>query len=314
MKSVFKQLPLALAVSTCLAIPAVHAGGHGGHKRPPAHKSDYKSNKQEHERYSASYTKVKTVSKNITEQDIYYYGDVHVEGKIKVDAHSTASVNSHQANQLNKQTNVLLDNHAKTADGVMKEANGNVSVNVAAGDNNQQDNSTAMAKVDAYFVFGASDAVVATHQDNEWNSTLRLGGKNKAGLGSNAIAGASGNIAFNSTAGNSNQQQNNTAISSASGPLATATVSSEQTVDRNTTLNAPLIFSDLSDDDLYSESGRWDTLYEAAVAAPKNYAQMDQGALAGASGNVAVNISAGSNNQQSNSLSIAHSAAKGSGW
>lgn len=84
----------------------------------------------------------------------------------------------------------------------LRDARGNVGVNIAAGALNAQSNQLALVS--------ATDTVVRTRQDVQ--AMANLTGGTSASLGTNALAGASGNIAVNVAAGVANAQSNSLAI------------------------------------------------------------------------------------------------------
>jgi hypothetical protein len=177
---------------------------------------------------------------------------------------------------------------------VLQNASGNIGVNEAAGINNQQNNSLAIATAanndSEGYPIGATANVSATQ-------TMALDGTNQgypyywfwsyannaAGLGSNALEGASGNIGANMASGNSNQQSNNTALSHTS--------------------NAENSMTDYADahagaNQLALGNGTMDTNVQDSATVNGNAARH-------ASGNVAINVVAGAQNQQENGLAMA---------
>ena len=173
--------------------------------------------------------------------DISISGDVRVRGTIPVESAAIAIINNTQTNSDNVGENGLLSNDAAATDGTAGNASGNIGVNIAAGDNNQQDNAAALSAADASFTFGLADAEVFVNQSDTANGTLNLGTANSASIADDAFSNASGNIGANVTAGNNNQQKNAMAASVATSSFAQATVSSSQTSSGNTTMNAPFV-------------------------------------------------------------------------
>ncbi|MGE6790633.1 hypothetical protein SAMN05216206_3863 [Pseudomonas guineae] len=122
-----------------------------------------------------------------------------------------ASIVDSQNNHNNLVRNEGTVNDA-SVDGSLGNASGNVGVNVAAGDNNQQANAGAIAVADAYMVFGAAASANIDVDQTARNNTLRnFSVPNTASL-SNSANGASGNVGINIAAGNYNQQKNDMAI------------------------------------------------------------------------------------------------------
>ncbi|MBN8735595.1 MAG: adhesin [Xanthomonadales bacterium] len=170
--------------------------------------------------------------------DIEITGDPTVTGAIDVDSAAIAIVDNRQKNHDNMAVNTLLENDASIADDVGSAASGNLGFNVAAGDNNQQDNAAALAATDASFVFGMADAEVFVNQLGHDNATVNTGSPNSASVGGNAFNAASGNIGVNVTAGNNNQQKNALAASVATSRFSQASVDSSQYSTGNETVNS----------------------------------------------------------------------------
>ncbi|SEN22833.1 hypothetical protein SAMN04487857_1128 [Pseudomonas sp. ok272] len=148
-----------------------------------------------------------------------FYGGNHV---------SSATVKDTQTSENNVVNNYGTKDTAK-ANHTMNGSSGNINGNVAAGDGNQQDNQLAIASSDESFIFGgggASASSTAT-QTNTSNTALNLSTPNKASINDSGN-GSSGNLGLNVTAGQFNQQKNNTAIASAGSGVATANASTDQ--------------------------------------------------------------------------------------
>ncbi len=184
-----------------------------------------------------------TMKKDISlRSNVDISGDVQVNGAINVDSAAISIINNRQANGDNYAENQMVTNSAAVGDSAANAASGNIGVNVAAGDNNQQDNAAALSAADASFTFGMADAEVFVDQSGALNQTLNLGTTNSAAINGEAFAAASGNIGVNVTSGNNNQQKNAMAASVATSSFAQATVSSDQASGHNTTINA--VFED----------------------------------------------------------------------
>lgn len=307
-----------------------------------------------------------------TDRYIDVKGDIDVDGTIPVNSSSASLTSQNQNNYKNETSNYLTDNNAESVENGLQGASGNIGLNITAGDNNAQDNSAALSKVDAEFVFAAADSI--SNQNAERNTYLNVGSQNNATLGGNTLRDASGNVAVNISAGNSNLQANSLAASAnTNGTMAEATVSSQQTQDHNFTDNQGK-FDTVTDTVDVSMSGRLEGTYNGTsdqvgnvypdiwtgdshpagvqvghfdldtdtqggsdpnqdggallfneagditlsgtltgqvvttrwiVEPHQNNATLSGNALRGASGNVGVNIAAGTNNLQGNHLSIA---------
>jgi hypothetical protein len=130
------------------------------------------------------------------------------EGNDKRHYRSSAGVEltDSQTNRNNYVNNEGTENTANV-DTSLDGANGNVGVNVAAGDNNQQANAGAIAAADSAFIFANVD-ISQTGKDNLLDN---YSVPNNASLTSSAN-NVSGNVGINIAAGNYNQQKNDMAI------------------------------------------------------------------------------------------------------
>lgn len=185
----------------------------------------------------ASNSSVKFNKKVKLSSDISLSGDPSVRGRIDIDSAAIAIVDNAQSNGDNEGMNTNVENSASASDNTAEGAAGNIGVNIAAGDNNQQDNAAALSATDASFAFGMADAEVFVNQQGVFNITTNVGVTNDAGIGDNAFANASGNLGVNVTTGNNNQQKNAMAASVATTRFAQATVSSNQASGHNSVSN-----------------------------------------------------------------------------
>lgn len=171
--------------------------------------------------------------------DIDFSGSPTVSGDLEIDSAAIAVIDNRQSNSGNLGMNDVLTNDASIADNTATAAEGNLQFNVAAGDNNQQDNAAALSAADASFAFGLADSKVFVQQAGMANVTKNIGNTNTASVGDAAFADASGNIGVNVTSGNNNQQKNALAASVATSRYASAAVSSNQQSSGNFVVNAP---------------------------------------------------------------------------
>jgi hypothetical protein len=247
MKFNLKYTPIALAVLTFGMSPSAHANegddnGEGPY-RDGSHASVY-------------------IDKEIKyRQDVDIEGDVTVRGVITLDSSSAAVVNNQQINYDNTNLNRLqrfnddqevevrdlgmggnkeVTNSATVDGNAMSNVSGNIGLNVAAGETNQQANAAALATSDASFLFGSVDAEIVAVQAVYDNDILYQGNTNIASITGDAFSNASGNVGVNITSGNSNQQKNDLAISVGVARMSTATVSVDQSNHNNTTVNRPI--------------------------------------------------------------------------
>ncbi|MEN5425711.1 adhesin [Stenotrophomonas pennii] len=181
--------------------------------------------------------------------DISFSGDPQITGDIDLDSAAIAVIDNRQSISANEASNEMLDNTASISDDVASGASGNLGFNVAAGDNNAQDNAASLSAADASFSFGMADAEVFVHQAVGGNTTLNEGVTNAAGLGGNAFSGAAGNIGVNVASGNNNAQKNALAASVATAAMAQSSISSNQVSSGNSVSNAGYVqrFSDTTE-------------------------------------------------------------------
>jgi len=170
--------------------------------------------------------------------DVNFSGDPTITGNIDLDSAAIAVIDNRQSISHNTAGNSLLTNSASIADDVGSGASGNLGFNVAAGDNNAQDNAASLSAADASFSFGMADAEVFVNQSGMGNTTVNYGVTNAAGLGGNAFSGASGNIGVNIASGNNNEQKNALAASVATSAMAQSSISSNQVSSGNAVSNA----------------------------------------------------------------------------
>jgi len=214
------------------------------------------------------------------------FGLVFIDGQIDVSARSGAIVEQTQL------TGGFFSNHASgdidmsaTLGDALAGASGNLGVNIAAGVGNAQSNDAALSSVidtSSNPAAAYATAMVFSDQTSYDNSGEALFFNSyDASVGDGALADATGNIGVNVASGVGNAQSNALAASTNSdGTVAYATSDSNQEADGNNILQD--FFPALS-----------------------LTASLDGGALAGASGNIGVNIASGVGNLQHNSLALA---------
>ncbi|MCG8907048.1 heme utilization protein [Pseudomonas sp. DP-17] len=157
----------------------------------------------------------------------------------RIDAGASATVEDTQESSDNSVVNMGTKNTANV-DGSLGSASGNVGVNVAGGDLNQQANAAALATADEKFIFGSAFASTEVTQTNTGNTALNLSTTNKATL-NNSANGASGNIGINVAAGNYNQQKNDMAAAVSGGATAESYSGATQTSTGNTVGNVAFL-------------------------------------------------------------------------
>jgi hypothetical protein len=170
--------------------------------------------------------------------DIAITGDPTVSGEIQTDSAAIAVIDNRQSISGNLGSNDKLNNTSSINNHVGASAAGNIGMNVAAGDNNAQDNAASLSAADASFSFGMADAEVFVNQNGSGNATLNRGVTNAASIDNNAFRNATGNIGVNVTSGNNNEQKNALAASVATTDYAQSSISSNQVSSGNVVSNA----------------------------------------------------------------------------
>ncbi|EJM64891.1 hypothetical protein PMI30_03530 [Pseudomonas sp. GM50] len=152
----------------------------------------------------------------------------------KIPVYATANAWDNQSSTGNRIRNEGTVNEAEMSSSATG-ASGNVGVNVAAGNGNQQDNASAIANAasnssqDNSFVFGTAEATADVTQYSNNNRVNNFGSTASAVMGGSGNGG-SGNMGINIAGGDLNQQKNTMAIANTNAPLgnATATASADQ--------------------------------------------------------------------------------------
>lgn len=186
------------------------------------------------------------------DSDISFSGEPTLSGDIEIDSAAIAVIDNRQAITDNTALNQLVTNDASADGDVGSAASGNLQFNIAAGDNNVQDNAAALSAADASFSFGLADAEVFVNQYGAGNTTMNYGVTNAASMAGNAFSDAAGNIGVNVASGNNNQQKNALAASVATSAYAQSSVSSNQVSTGNAVSNQGYVrqFSDTVDVEL----------------------------------------------------------------
>lgn len=235
-------------------------------------------------------------------------------GNVVTNSNVAALVDDKQVSHASLTTNDDTYNTARVGSDSLDGANGNIGVNAAAGNGNQQANMTAVAasgsadanssgcqtgcqsKSVAADAQGVSSTVNVL-QDSQYNFTFNHGTVNSATVGTNVLNNAQGNIGVNAAAGNGNQQKNDTALASSGGNIVNATAT-------GTAIQQS--FGNVVDNDLADCTALALGLHPNVT----NTATAGSNILNGAQGNIGVNVAAGTGNQQLNSLSMTYASAK----
>lgn len=219
------------------------------------------------------------------EKDLDYNGTVVITGIVTVSEAALALIDNKQIiddNFVTVNEGQELDNEATVDATVLSGASGNVGLNVAVGDSNLQENAASLAAIGGATTGGSSDAEVFSVQksfnnDANWNGE-DVEVDNTVTLLGDVLSGASGNAGLNIAAGAYNAQKNALALASVTGAAtlseATAAVLQEST---------------------FNEALHNDT---------DNVVTLSGNVAATTTGNIGINLTAGTNNLQQNSLAI----------
>ncbi|WP_416425400.1 heme utilization protein [Pseudomonas sp. App30] len=173
------------------------------------------------------------------------HGDPHHGGhqqqpdpmlQIQLTAGAAAVVSDAQTSSGNTVVNQGTKNSA-SVNSSAGGSNGNLGINVAGGDANQQDNAAAIATADESFIFGSALSQTSATQSNTGNAVANYSTSTNTSLNGTAN-GSSGNIGINVTSGDYNQQKNNLAIAVSGGRVAGASASANQTSTGTVVANA----------------------------------------------------------------------------
>ncbi|MDF3932342.1 heme utilization protein [Pseudomonas citronellolis] len=333
MKASMVIKPLAFAIAAGIAVSA-YAGD--DHDRNDRYKPDPYATKD-----------AGAAAVTVTEQHISQ-GTVNNEGTENT-ARLGGSVNGSSGDEAARNGGGGGGSDEGGGNNVADGAAGNIGLNMAAGDVNQQSNSAALSTADEDFVFGTALAVTYTDQSGPNAGVTNHGTQNNASV-RDSLNNTSGNIGVNITAGNYNQQSNSLAAAVSGGRIAIAAAATGQDSQNNTVQNlATTKYKEQTTYGFFVAKGTYEGegkiydkdhrgggyddknggnkhpdatfteegdihlvgFYTGNKWVPNGYKDVVKNnaimmdSLQGASGNIGVNISAGTNNQQSNSLAIA---------
>ena len=211
-------------------------------------------------------------------------GTVAVTGTITVKADNKALVDNKQYiydNSVENPDDPTYTTNLGTVDGNA----GNIGVNAATGETNQQDNAAALSSSDQDQFFGAADAESFVQQ-KVWDNTANIAAANyRSDIAS--VNTNTGNVGVNVTAGNFNGQKNSLAVASSASKTGVLVEATAATLQESTGIYTKQSAA-------VSPTSTTPVSYTAQLLAVNDNA-----------GNVGVNISAGNNNLQSNTLAIA---------
>ena len=194
---------------------------------------------------------------------------------------STSSLveNTQRANMFSMSESADVTNRASAANHVLQNATGNIGLNVAAGADNMQANNTALSHALGVLPSGQAAATIESAQaSGPWDMAMAGNNNDTASLSNHVLQNASGNIGANIAAGEQNMQANNLAVAFNQGGV-----------------------------DAYAGAGsrQGASLMGAFTMGADNDATLSNHVLQNASGNIGVNVAAGEQNMQENSLSVA---------
>lgn len=179
----FKRLPLAVAVASAIGAGAAYADTNGSDGLP----------------YGKSMSDIDIDKTVDVDYNLSYYGQIYTLGLVLVDSSAAAFSEVNQKVHDNKLSELEIDpetghvlstpgslntdNNATLGGNVLSNATGNAGVNVAAGDNNVQQNSVAIAEGDSLnsthniaLGFSASDDYVNNDSGSwQWSQSFAAG-------------------------------------------------------------------------------------------------------------------------------------------
>ncbi len=219
-------------------------------------------------------------------KDMDYNGVVNITGNINVSEAAMSTVDNKQIVDDNivdvLGSDATLSNVALIDGTVLGGAGGNIGVNVAVGDNLLQENVAVLSAIGGTAAAGSADAEAFSVQksiNNEFDDGVEDAEVfNNTQLIGAVLAGATGNVGLNAATGAYNGQKNALAIAAVTGSAtlseATAAILQEST------------FNDTSHTDTANEVKLQDSVANLAT------------------GNIGINLTAGTNNLQQNTLAI----------
>lgn len=218
-------------------------------------------------------------------KDVNYVGTVVISGNLNVSEAALSLIDNKQIIDDNfvdvGVTDATLTNISLLNGTVLNGASGNIGLNVAVGDNILQENAAALSAIGAAAA-GSSDAEVFSVQKSINNDFDNLSEEsevlNQVLVGGDVLGGASGNAGVNVAAGAFNAQKNALALAAVSG---TATLSEATAA-------------------VLQESTFNETYHNRTT----NDVKLQDGVAAGFIGNIGINLTAGTNNLQQNTLAI----------
>jgi hypothetical protein len=243
-----------------------------------------------------------------------------------------AEVFVNQSGALNQTMNLGTTNRATVSGDSFNGASGNIGVNVTSGNNNQQKNALSASVATSSF----AQATVSSNQASGHNTTLNDvfqdtymtrvdvalsgsgsgtysgSGEGSANLGLSGAVDQIGNVYPDTWTGNSHpagsqtghidldtSTQGGSDLNGDGGALAFGYT-------RDSSASGPLGFSEAGDVTLNNINLSGSVYYQQISYLPTtNTASLSGNAFSGASGNIGINVSAGTGNQQANSLAMA---------
>ncbi len=218
-------------------------------------------------------------------KDIDYNGVVNITGNINVSESAVSVIDNKQIIDDGfvsvTGSDATLSNVAIIDGTVLGGAGGNIAVNLTVGDNNLQENVGILSAIGATTTEGAADAESFNLQksiNNDFSASSDAEVFNNTQMLGSVLAGAAGNVALNAATGAYNGQKNALAIAAVSGAatLSEATAAILQEVTFNSTV--------------HNNTANQVTLQDSVANA--------------ATGNIGLNLAAGTNNLQQNTLAI----------
>jgi hypothetical protein len=239
-------------------------------------KSSYSESQSDHGYASNSNSSSKSQSSSWSRNSQDNSGSISVYGSV------TQHIDTEKATTMS----ATIDSNA------LAGASGNVGVNMATGIDNAQSNDAALSNMDAGPVFGNAQIYSTQSSDGK----AKVGDFNfAASVNSGVLAGASGNIGVNVASGLGNVQNNSLAVASTTTSGSGGSMGPKGWGNSGSGDGGEAIASDQN----------CQTADAGVTGGFTGSSYLGNGALAGASGNIGVNIASGVGNLQHNGLSVA---------
>ncbi len=223
-----RKLLVVLVVLALMALPVTAMAGRGG---------DYNKDVQISMNMDATMQMMAYANMAWEKYSVDVNLNVTSEIPLFVEGLVEAVAKNDQYPEKNFTFNYEADNNATVAGSSLANFEGNLGLNVAAGNSNAQSNIAVYAAGEADA--SLTRATIFSVQKAMNNMTKNEGSANNASIDSNVLDGATGNVGLNVAAGNNNAQTNLTSIAVAPAKVGMALAYVQQKSLNNMTCNGP---------------------------------------------------------------------------